>query len=160
MTISLAPPPLQIPPEFSSNKNIAAFFNGLMNTLYQLWTTVYGIRNTYRVETTDATVTALVRLPVATGKTLMIDATIVARRTGGSAGADGDSAFYKLYGAYRNVAGTLTGIGTPTLFGGEDQAAWNVAFSTSGSSAVVGVTGAANNNITWNGTISTYETGA
>lgn len=160
MTISLAPPPLQVPPDFAVDKLKGAFFGGLINTLYQLWTTVYGIRTTAKVKTTDATVTGLIRTSVPSGKTVMIDAVIVARRTGGSAGADGDSAWYRLTGAYKNISGTLTGIGSPDLIAGEDQAGWAVAFSSSGEFAVVTVAGAANNDVTWEGTISTYIVGA
>lgn len=160
MTLRLAPPPLQVPPDFASDKLKNAFFGGLINTLYQLWTTVYNIRTTAKVKTTDATTTALIRTPVQPGKTVMIEARIVALRTGGSSGAEGDSAFYVLTGAYKNVGGTLTGIATPVLQGGEDQAGWNVGFTTSGEFAVVTVLGAANNDVTWEGTISTYTVGA
>lgn len=160
MTISLAPPPLDVPGDFAADKPKAAFFSGLLSTLYQLWNTVYSIRSNAKVLTTDATATGLVRISVPTNKTVMIDVFIAARRTGGSAGTIGDSAFYHLTGAYKNVAGTLTGIGTPTLIQGEDQVGWAVAFSSSGEFAVVTVTGAANNNITWEGTFSTYTVGA
>jgi hypothetical protein len=160
MTLRLAPPPLQVPAEFAVDKPKAAFFSSLLNTLYQLWTAVYGIRSTAKVTTTDATVTGLVRIPVRTNKTVMVQAFLVAKRTGGSSGATGDSAFYVLTGAYKNISGVLTGIGTPDLVSGEDQAGWNVGFSTSGEFAVITVTGAANNNITWEGTYSVYEVGA
>lgn len=159
MTLSLAPPPLQVPREFAKDKEKAAFFSGLINTLYQLWTNVYGIRLKTKVTTTDNTVTGAVRIPIQSGKTTMIQAHIAARRTGGSSGTDGDSAFYVLTGAYKNISGTLTGIGTPDLVSGEDQASWNVGFSSSGQEAVVTVLGATNNNITWEVTVSTYEVG-
>lgn len=160
MTISLAPPPLQVPSEFASDKPKAAFFNTLLNTVYQLWTAVYGIRTKATLRTTNATITGLLNIDVPTDKTVMIEAAIVARRTGGSAGANGDSAWYKLTGAYKNIAGTLTGIGSPDLIGGENQAGWNVGFSNSGTNAVVTVQGAANNDITWEGTVSAYYVGA
>lgn len=160
MSIKLAPPPLQVPPEFAGDRLKAAFFNGLLNTVYQMWTALYGIRTTAKLATTDATATSMIRVSVEAGKTVMIEARIAARRTGGAAGADGDSAFYILTGAYKNVAGVLTGIGTPDLIAGEDQAGWNVAFSSSGAFAIILVTGAANNNITWEGTVSTYTVGA
>lgn len=160
MAIKLAPPPLQVPPDFATDKLKGAFFGGLLNTLYQLWTAVYGIRTTAKLKTTDATSTGAIRLSVDTGKTVGIQAYIAARRTGGTSGAEGDSAFYVLTGVYRNVAGTLTGVGTPDLVACEDQAAWNVGFTTSGQFAVVLVQGAANNNVTWELTVSTYEVGA
>lgn len=160
MSIKLNPPPLQVPSSFLQDKQASAFFSGLLNTIYQMWNALYSIRFSAKVTTTDASVTALIRTPVKDGKTVMIVANIVARRTGGSAGANGDSAWYTLSGAYKNIGGVLTGIGTPNLIGGEDQAGWNVGFSTSGSEAVVTVLGAVNNNVTWEGTISTYEVGA
>lgn len=160
MSLALAPPPLQIPPEFATDQLKAAFFGGLINTLYQVWTSLYSIRTPVKVKTTDNTVTGLLRIAVPSGKTVMIEARIVCRRTGGSSGTEGDSAFYTLTGAYKNVSGVLTGIGVPDLIAGEDQAGWAVAFSTSGEFAVVTVQGAAGNDITWEGSVSSFIVGA
>ena len=160
MSINLAPPPLQIPPDFAGDKFKAAFFSGLINTIYQLWTNVYSIRNTTKILTNDDAVTAGVRIPLNTGKTMMVQAHIVARRTGGTAGSDGDSAYYVLTGCYKNVGGTLTGVSSPNLIGGEDVSEWNVGFSTSGTDVIVTVKGGANTNVTWQATISSYEVGA
>ena len=131
MVASVNPPPLQVPPTYLQEKLSAAFFGGLVQTLYQLWTKVFEIRFSSTIKTTDATLTAVLRVPVNDGRTAMIDACIVARQTGGSAGSNGDSAWYKLSGAYKNIGGVLTGIGYPSLLGGEDQAAWNVGFQLS-----------------------------
>jgi hypothetical protein len=160
MTISIAPPPLSVPPEWAQDKEKGAFFGALVNTIYQLWTATYGLRYQNKVLTTDASVTAILRTPVTTNKTVMIVASIVARRTGGVAGTIGDSAWYRLSGAYKNIGGVLTGIGTPELVGGEDQAGWTVGFTTSGTDAVVTVQGAVDNNITWESSVSTYTVGA
>lgn len=160
MAIRLSPPPLTIPGEFAAEKTKAAFFNGLLNTIYQLWTTVYAIRSTATLKTTDATPTGIVRIPVEEGKTVMIRADVVARRTGGIAGLVGDSAWYTLSGAYKNIAGVLTGIGTPDLIGGEDQSGWDLSFSSSGTFAVIVATGAVNNNITWEGSFYAYTVGS
>lgn len=160
MVQSINPPPLQVPPVLLKDKLSAAFFAGLIQTIYQLWTQTYSIRLNSKVLTTDATTTAILRVPVRDGKTVMITAEIVARRTGGTAGTNGDSAWYRLSGAYKNIGGVLTGIGTPDLIGGEDQAGWNVGFSTNAQEALVTVLGAVNNNITWESTVSTYEVGA
>lgn len=159
MTIRLSPPPLQVPPQFLQDKQTQGFFSGLLNTIYQLWTAVYSIRNDASVTTTDASTTAVMRIAVDNNTTMMIVANIVARRTGGSSGSVGDSAFYTLTGAYKNINGALTGIGTPALIGGEDQSAWNVGFTTDGVNAVVTVLGAAGNEIKWNATVSTYVVG-
>lgn len=160
MTLRVNPPPLQPPADFLLDKPKAAFFGALINTIYQLWTAVYGLQTSATVRTTDSTVTALIRTEIPEGKTVMLECMVVARRTGGSAGSVGDSAFYRLTGAYKNISGVLTGIGSPNLIGGEDQAAWDLGFSTSGTYAVVAVTGANNNNITWEGTLSIYVVGA
>lgn len=160
MAIRLAPPPLQVPQQFLQDKQSVSFFNGLLNTIYQLWTAVYGIRNNNTVTTHDATVTAVMQIAIANDTTMMVDAKIAARRTGGASGATGDSAFYNLTGAYKNVGGALTGIGTPVLDGGEDQSAWNVGFSANGQNIVITVLGAAGNDIIWNATASTYVAGA
>lgn len=160
MTIKVNPPPLQVPASFLADKYAAAFFNSLLNTIYQLWSAVYGLKFSAKVKTTDNTFTALIRTPVAEGRTVMIQCYIVARRTGGGSGTSGDSAFYVLTGAYKNIGGVLTGIGTPNKVSGEDQAGWDVGFTTSGTDAVVAVTGANGNDITWQGTMSLYEAGA
>ena len=160
MSLQLNPPPLQIPPEFAVDKLKNSFFSALINTLYQIWTALYSIRTNAKIKTTDNAVTAALRIDLEEGHSMMVQANIVARRTGGSAGAIGDSAFYYLLGAYKNIGGTLTGIGTPTLYGGEDQAAWNVGFSSSGSQIIVTVAGDTNNEVTWVVTVSTYDVGA
>lgn len=160
MTQRQNPPPLQIPTAFGADKETAAFLNTVINILSQMWKSLYDIRFTSQLKTTDDTPTGIVRVPVPTNRTVAIEAIIVARRTGGSAGTEGDSAYYYAFGCYKNINGTLTGIGTPTLFGGEDQSGWGVSFASSAEDSVVIVTGAANNDITWEGTFSTYTVGA
>lgn len=160
MTVTIAPPPLSVPSEWGKDKEKGAFFGALINTIYQLWTVTYGLRYQNKVLTTDATSTGVLRVPVPTDKTVMVVAIIVARRTGGLAGSTGDSAWYRLSGAYKNIGGALTGIGTPELVGGEDQAGWNVGLTTFTTDIVVTVQGAVNNNITWESSVSTYTVGA
>lgn len=160
MVATVNPPPLQVPPQFLQDKLTQAFFSGLINTLYQLWTTTFGIRVNTKTLTTDDAVTAVLRVPVPDGHTVMIAANIVARRTGGTAGVNGDSAWYQLAGAYKNIGGVLTGIGTPTLTGGEDVPAWNVGFSAGIGEAIVTCLGALATNITWQTTVSVYDVGA
>lgn len=154
MTIKLNPPPLQIPPEFAVDKLKNAFFSGLINTIYQMWTALYGIRNNVKITTTDATVTGAMRIAVEDGHTTMIQAHIVAQSTAG------DGAFYVLTGAYKNVGGVLTGIASPNLYGGEDQAAWNVGFSSSGQEILVTVVGDLGTTVVWNVTVYPYDVGA
>lgn len=160
MVATVNPPPLQVPTQYLQDKSSGAFFGALVQTLYQLWTKTFQISFSTSVKTSDATVTPAVRVTVADGRTVMLDACIVARRTGGSAGVSGDSAWYKLSGAYKNIGGVLTGIGSPSLLGGEDQATWNVGFTSASNYAIITVQGAANNDITWETTVSSYEVGA
>jgi hypothetical protein len=158
MVTSVNPPPLQVPAQFLKDKLTQSFFSGLISTIYQLWTVAFGIRVLAKVRTTDATSTVILRIPVADGHTTMISAAVVARRTGGTGpGTIGQSAWYQLNGAYNNTAGVLTGVGTPSLLGGEDVAAWDIAFSSIAAEVVITVQGVINNDITWQCSASTYD---
>nr|QQV29724.1 putative T4-like proximal tail fiber protein [Kaumoebavirus] len=103
-----------------------------------------------KAQTTDATVTTLHTFAIPTSVTASMDITIVARRTGGSAGAAGDSAIFKLLAAYKNNAGTVTIVGgdVPEKRGAGDQA-WDANLTISTTNVLVRVTGAVNNNISW-----------
>lgn len=102
------------------------------------------------VSTTDATVTTIATIAVPATTTLHIEATIVARRTGGSSGTAEDGAAYKVLVAYKNVAGTATLVGSGAVTTvGEDQAGWDVTVSASGGNALIRVTGALDNNVNW-----------
>lgn len=159
MSVKINPPPLQIPPAFAADQEIAGFFNALLRTIYQIWTTLFSLQFKEKTLTTDATVTPLQRVQVDTNKSVYIEARVVARRTSGSAGATGDTAFYILQGCFKNIAGTVTLVASTILNGGEDQGAWDCGFAVSGTQAVLVGTGAANNNITWQSTVSFYEVG-
>lgn len=156
----LNPPPLQIPAAFNDDREVNGFFLALLRTIYQIWVEVFNLRFKARTTTTDATVTALQRVDVETNKSVFIEARVVARRTGGAAGAAGDTAFYVLQGGFKNIAGTVSLVAASILNGGEDQVGWDLGFSIVGTQAVVVATGAANNNITWESTVSFYEVGA
>jgi hypothetical protein len=102
------------------------------------------------VATTNATITTLHTVAIPTNTAVLIRGFVVARRTGGSAGAADDSAAYQVTGLYKNVAGTATAIGTPTITViGESQVGWDVTLPVSTSNILIRVTGALNNNITW-----------
>ncbi len=115
------------------------------------------VRSMYRqnrVATTDATLTTLLSLALSASRTYWLRAVVVARRTGGTAGTAEDGAVYILSAAYKMVAGVPTLIGAATMdFQAEDQVGLDVSFVASGGSVLVRVTGAANNNITWHGTL-------
>jgi len=102
-----------------------------------------------QVATTDATATTLQSITIPTDSVVHITATIVGRRTGGSSGANGDSAIYTRTARFKNVGGTVTIQSLQSDFTSEDQILWNSTLDVSGTSARIRVTGAANNNITW-----------
>lgn len=103
-----------------------------------------------KARTTDATVTTLYTATIPVDHSVVVSGYVVARRTGGSAGAANDGAGYRVEFVAKNTAGTaaLIGSGSVTVLG-ESQAGWDVALSASGGAILVRVTGAANNNVTW-----------
>jgi|AACY02.16.fsa_nt_gi hypothetical protein len=110
----------------------------------------------HTASTTDGSATAVDVIATETDKTYTLLTTVAARRTGGSAGSAGDSAGYELFGAFKNVGGTLSQVGTTTIVAKEDQAAWAADFAVSGTDIQVSVTGAADNDVSW--VIHTRET--
>lgn len=108
----------------------------------------YAIRQT-RTTTTDATVTTIDTIAITASRTYMIEARVVARRTGGSSGAADDGAVYVRTAMVTTKSSVVTINSTTSLVTQEDQAGWDVTLAVSGSNVVIQVTGAANNNITW-----------
>lgn len=102
-----------------------------------------------RVTTTDATVTTLHTLAIPLNTTAWLEVYVVARRTGGAAGAAGDSAGYFQRVLFKNIAGTVTQVSTSWDVVKEDQGAWHMDTVISGTDVLVQVTGAVNNNIVW-----------
>lgn len=85
-----------------------------------------------------------------TDNVIAVTSLILARRTGGSAGTNGDGAYYRVEGLFHNVGGTLTQIGTTTTTTiAESQAGWDATYSISGTIIRAQLTGATNNNVTW-----------
>ncbi len=107
------------------------------------------------VSTTDATITTIATIAIPSNTTVLVNATVVARRTGGSSGSAQDGASYIICASYKNVAGTATEIGETKLFTAEDQAGWDVTFTPSSSNTLIQVTGATNNNVDWKVSYST-----
>ncbi len=111
------------------------------------------------VSTTDATLTTVLSTRLAgllNGSTVnagLLVAKVVGRRTGGSAGAANDMATYILAASVK-TASTLTT--TSVLYSYEDQAGWNADFAMSSNDVLIQVTGAANNNITWQAELSVF----
>ncbi len=117
----------------------------LGNVVTQIFSTIYSAT----VSTTNATITTIATIPIPSSTTVLIDANVVARRGGGSAGTAEDGAAYIIAAAYKNIATVATEIGESKIFTAEDQAGWDVTVTPSGSNALIQVTGAANKNIDW-----------
>lgn len=101
------------------------------------------------VNTTDATPTVVATIAIPTNNTCLINVSVTARRTGGTAGSTGDSAAYQIIAAYKDIGGTVTEMGETPTFTAEDQGAWACVMSASSTNAIVTVTGAVDNNVTW-----------
>jgi hypothetical protein len=103
-----------------------------------------------RVTTTGATATALRTIPLADNFHYVIEATVLAHRTGGTAGATGASAYFARAVRAKRVSGGTASLGVvqePVT--DKDDATWNCTLVGSGNNVVVQVTGQANENITW-----------
>lgn len=107
-----------------------------------------------RLATTGNTQTTINTITIPASTTVMLEAFVRARRTGGSAGTAEDAAGYVIRGTYKNVAGTATLVGAVDAnYTAEDQAAWDATFTVTGATALLRVTGETNNNITWHSTV-------
>lgn len=103
-----------------------------------------------RIATTNNTITTIHTIATVSNNSYIVEAKVLARRTGGSAGTASDTAGYKIIGVFKNNSGTLTQVGTTTVeHSSEDQAGWDCTFSISGTNILLRGTGATNNNITW-----------
>lgn len=105
------------------------------------------------VNTTDATATQLASIAVPTDSSLLLEIRVIGRRTGGTGGSAGDAAHYIRTARYKNVGGSVSVVNVQSDYTSEDQAGWGITLGVNGTSARVQVTGAANNNITWEATI-------
>lgn len=112
--------------------------------------------NASTITTTDATVTTVAVVPIPSSTTLLLNANVIARRTGGVSGSLDDGAGYIIAACYKNLAGVATEIGEGSYFSAEDQAGWACTITPSGSDALLQVTGAANNNISWKAFYTTF----
>lgn len=112
------------------------------------------------VITTDATATVLFTAEVPVNETFHIEGLVVARRTGGAAGATNDGASYTVHVTAKNTAGTAAVIGsTGTGPVGESQSGWDVTVVASGNAIQIKATGAVNNTIAWAGHFKTLSYG-
>ena len=106
-----------------------------------------------RVTTTDATQTTLDTFAITASRTYVIEARVVARRTGGAAGTADDGAAYVVRAAYTTKAGTVTLLGLVNAdYTAEDQVLFDATFTISGANVLLSVTGVAANNLVWHST--------
>lgn len=105
-----------------------------------------------RVATTTATQTTLQTIAIPASHACQLEAVVTARRTGGASGTAEDCAAYVVRGLFNQVAGAAAIVGQSTTVIGESQAGWDCVFTVSGTDALLRVTGAASNNVTWHTT--------
>ncbi len=105
------------------------------------------------VNTADATATEVASIPVPNNSSLLLEIRVIGRRTGGTGGNAGDSANYIRTARYKNIGGTVSVHTVQSDYTSEDQPGWGIIVGVNGSNARVQVTGAANNNVTWEATI-------
>jgi hypothetical protein len=123
------------------------------NSQFQLQdASIYNVFQT-ATTTTNATVTTLATVPTTTNTTMQLEVRINGRRTGGTSGSAGDSAAYIRTARIKNVGGTVTLSNLQSDYTSEDQTGWNATIVVSGTDVLVRITGAANNNITWQATV-------
>ena len=105
-------------------------------------------------QTTNNTPLTLFNFTPNEGKTYLVEAKIGGKRTGGSAGTEGDSAFYIRKKAFYINSGVISPINITTTndFVAESDSAWNCDIN-SGSNLSVFVLGASNVNINWKGLV-------
>lgn len=108
-----------------------------------------------RGATTDGNAATIWTIDLDADTTYLFEANVMGRRTGGTAGAAGDAAGYKVFGTISDVTGTATpaGAGTTTAITLEDTAGWTAAFGVSGGNVLLQVTGATDTNIVWHAEI-------
>jgi hypothetical protein len=98
------------------------------------------------VNTTDATVTTVGQLPTKSNKIY----TVIAKVNGMTTDVTTGQASYLLHALFKNVAGTLTLVGSVDAVSAiETNAAWDCTLDASGTDIRVRVTGAAATNIVW-----------
>jgi len=104
------------------------------------------------INTTDATITTLQTIAIPTDTVYMIEARITCRKTAGAGvGTIGNGNGYIRVACYANIGGVVTISGVvQSSFTGEGIGAFNATLTISGTNVLVRVTGAANDDVTWN----------
>lgn len=112
---------------------------------------VVRVSRTYKVQTTDATLTTLADILTPTDSVNLVTLNVVARQHGGSSGTAGDGAAYVREIHARNIADVVSIRKNQTSFTSEDVGAFNLSITNSGANVRAQVTGAANRNLAWFG---------
>lgn len=102
------------------------------------------------LNTTDGSAHTLQTIATTSSSSMLIEARIIAHRTGGSAGSANDGAYFILKARVKNNAGTVT-VNNLLSEESHDQA-WVADLTVSGTNILVSITGATNNNISWHTT--------
>lgn len=115
----------------------------------------------FRTTTSNATTATLATITLTAHKTYHLEARVLARRTGGTAGAAEDGASYVLQATFQTTSGGSAAlIGSVTVVhAGESQSGWNATLDANSTNARVRVTGAADNDIVWHATVLLQEVG-
>lgn len=102
------------------------------------------------VSTTNATQTTLQTIAIPNNSLVLIETRVVSRKTGGAGtGSTGDGGSHIRTARFKNIAGTVTMFNLQSDYTSDDIGGATVTMSVSGTSAIVQVTGAANDNINW-----------
>jgi hypothetical protein len=110
------------------------------------------------VRTTNAAQTVILSAPVPAATIVMMECTVVGRRTGGTAGAAEDGFGYVRYYAWKNIAGVATLVNAAALVATiESNGAADVVMVGVGTIAELRVVGLANNIIDWTAWVNTFE---
>lgn len=110
-----------------------------------------------RVTTTDATQTTIHTFTIPASTTFGIDFTIVARRTGGTAGTAEDGGMWQKSEVFKNDAGTATSIGNVRDNGTSSTGTWSTTFTPDSNTVKIDVTGDADTNVVWHMTARTWQ---
>jgi len=102
-----------------------------------------------RVTTNNNANTVIKSWVVPASTTFLIDAKVIARRTGGTAGTVDDGAWYTLVGGYKTIGGVTQAIGTRNRTVDEDVNTWNCNFAVTGNTVNIFVNGDANTDVVW-----------
>lgn len=98
------------------------------------------------VDTTDATITALVTEATVSNAIYYVRATVMARRTGGSGGTANDTSVFQRWAMFKNTAGTVTLLQFVTPDTYTDVATTDASWAVSSTNMVLNVTGVAATN--------------